>query len=472
MKRRDASDVWSALRALLADALAIMGGWLLAVWLRFDSGWIGVESRPPALYVMYGWAAAFATLIHLFIFHSLELYRRPQTDRFENKIPRLVRAMAIGLLLSSAFAFAIRLPEPFPPFSRLTFALAGGLSTLLVVLERYLLFRLELHEARHSPIRNTALIVGTDAVAANLARTIRRDPRLKMRIAGFVAVSDEPPAPDLGSEPILGRVEDLERLLPESGANHLMVCDTRLSRERMMGLIIFCERHLIEFLMVPDLFRILTGRVDLITLGSIPLLGMGRWPLDYFGNRLLKRCVDIVGAVIGLIFSAPILIWAAIAIKRSSPGPVFYRQLRCGEGGRLFTLYKLRTMPVDAESESGPVWTKADDPRRTPIGRFLREHNLDELPQFWNVLKGEMSLVGPRPERPYFVEQFRDDIRQYMLRHMSKPGITGWAQVNGLRGDTSIEERIRYDLYYLENWSLAFDFKILLKTLTARENAY
>jgi len=293
-----------------------------------------------------------------------------------------------------------------------------------------------------------------------------------MRIAGFVAVGEEPPVSDLGPEPVLGTADAIEALVSQTGADHVILCDTRLPRERIMGLIVFCERYLIEFFMVPDLFRIMTGRLDLITLGTIPLLGMGRWPLDYFGNRLAKRLVDIVGALIGLVVSAPILLWAAWAIKRSSPGPVFYRQTRCGEGGRLFTLYKLRTMPVDAEADTGPVWTKADDPRRTPIGRFLREHNLDELPQFWNVLKGEMSLVGPRPERPYFVEQFRDDIRQYMLRHMSKPGMTGWAQVNGLRGDTSIEERIRYDLYYLENWSLAFDFKILLKTLFARENAY
>jgi lipopolysaccharide/colanic/teichoic acid biosynthesis glycosyltransferase len=159
-------------------------------------------------------------------------------------------------------------------------------------------------------------------------------------------------------------------------------------------------------------------------------------------------------------------------IRRESPGPVFFRQIRCGESGRRFTIYKLRTMRVDAEEETGPVWTSENDPRRTRIGAFLRRHNLDELPQFWNVLKGEMSLVGPRPERPHFVEQFKEDISRYMWRHVSKPGMTGWAQVNGLRGNTSIRERIKYDLYYLENWSLAFDFKILLRTFFSRRNAY
>ena len=163
---------------------------------------------------------------------------------------------------------------------------------------------------------------------------------------------------------------------------------------------------------------------------------------------------------------------AAIAIKLSSPGPVFYAQERCGEKGRVFRIYKLRTMRVDAEAASGPVWTVENDPRRTAVGTFLREWNLDELPQFWNVLKGEMSIVGPRPERPHFVEQFREDIQRYMWRHVSKPGLTGWAQINGLRGNTDIGERIKYDLYYLENWSLSLDFKIIARTLFARKNAY
>jgi exopolysaccharide biosynthesis polyprenyl glycosylphosphotransferase len=179
-----------------------------------------------------------------------------------------------------------------------------------------------------------------------------------------------------------------------------------------------------------------------------------------------------VGSTLGLVITGPVILVAGLLVKRSSPGPMFYVQERCGEGGETFRLYKLRTMRVDAEKESGPVWTQEDDPRRTRIGGFLRRHNLDELPQLWNVFRGHMSLVGPRPERPHFVEQFKGDIGRYMWRHVSKPGLTGWAQVNGLRGNTSIEERIKYDLYYLENWSLAFDLKILLKTLFARENAY
>jgi exopolysaccharide biosynthesis polyprenyl glycosylphosphotransferase len=226
------------------------------------------------------------------------------------------------------------------------------------------------------------------------------------------------------------------------------------------------------FNMVPDMYRIMTGGMNMQVVDDIPLLGVSRWPLDYFWNRVLKRFEDVVGSALGLVFTAPVMLAAALLVKRSSPGPILYRQERCGEHGRTFTLYKLRTMRADAEAATGPVWTTENDPRRTPVGAVLRRWNLDELPQLWNVLRGDMSLVGPRPERPHFVEKFREDINRYMWRHVSKPGMTGWAQVNGLRGNTSIEERIKYDLYYLENWSLSFDFKILLRTLAANRNAY
>jgi exopolysaccharide biosynthesis polyprenyl glycosylphosphotransferase len=239
-----------------------------------------------------------------------------------------------------------------------------------------------------------------------------------------------------------------------------------------LEIILACERNMITFNMVPDMFRIMTGSMDMQTIDDIPLLGVSRWPLDYFWNRILKRIEDICGAFAGLLVIAPFLALVALLVKRSSPGPVFYKQKRCGENGKEFSIYKLRTMRTDAEKETGPVWTIENDPRRTRIGSFLRTTNIDELPQLWNVLRGDMSLIGPRPERPHFVEKFKDDIDRYMWRHVSKPGMTGWAQVNGLRGNTSIEERIKYDLYYLENWSLSFDFKILLRTLTARTNAY
>jgi len=264
----------------------------------------------------------------------------------------------------------------------------------------------------------------------------------------------------------------LSQFIAENKVDQIILADPHLDRDRIVEIILLCEKNLITFNMVPDLFRVLTSSMDVQSLDDIPLLGIGRWPLDVFWNRLAKRLEDLVGSSVGLFLTAPLIAVVALIIKRTSPGPVFYGQARCGESGRCFTLYKLRTMRVDAERETGPVFTVEDDPRTTNIGAFLRRWNLDELPQLWNVVKGEMSLVGPRPERPHFVEKFKEDIGHYMWRHVSKPGMTGWAQIGGLRGNTSIEERIKYDLYYLENWSLAFDFKILMKSLFARKNAY
>jgi exopolysaccharide biosynthesis polyprenyl glycosylphosphotransferase len=229
---------------------------------------------------------------------------------------------------------------------------------------------------------------------------------------------------------------------------------------------------MIAFNFVPDLFRLLTINMEVQNVDGIPILGTAKWPLDLFWNRVAKRMEDIVGSAAGLLFSAPVIAVAALLIKITSPGPIFFKQERCGEKGRRFNIYKLRTMRIDAEDKTGPVWAVENDPRRTRIGAFLRAHNIDELPQFWNVLKGDMSLVGPRPERPHFVEQFKEDISRYMWRHFSRPGVTGWAQVNGLRGNTSISDRVNYDLYYLENWSLSLDFKIIARTFFARSNAY
>jgi exopolysaccharide biosynthesis polyprenyl glycosylphosphotransferase len=280
------------------------------------------------------------------------------------------------------------------------------------------------------------------------------------------------PSKEVPKELIKGVIDELGSFVEENEVNQIILTNPDLGHKKIVKIILYCEQNLIRFNMVPDLFRILTSSMDVQEIDDIPMLGISKWPLDLFWNRRMKRLEDIFGALVGLVLTAPIVGLAALFIKKGSPGGVFYKQERCGEQGRTFMLYKLRTMSENAEDVTGPVFTAEDDPRKTRTGDFLRKHNIDELPQLWNVLKGDMSLVGPRPERPHFVEQFKEDIGKYMWRHVSKPGLTGWAQVNGLRGNTSIEERIKYDLYYLENWSLAFDFKILMKTVFAKENAY
>lgn len=469
MRTRDSFDAKTSLTAVIADALAIFFGFQLAVWIRFDSGWLEIPRGVPPR-GMYMYAGAVLTILFLFIFRSLRLYERPQYGHFVDKIPRIVRACGLAALLAMALAFAI---QTEPPFSRLATAIAMGVITLFVVIERNILFALERHWAKYQAAKRPVVLLGVGPIAVQLRDKLEGEPRRRCRVIACLALPGETPDPELPEELVQHSLEKLSDLLKDNSVDAVVLTRSSvLSQNILLDIMLECERSLADFLMVPDLFRLLTTKVDVQNVDQIPLLGTGKWPLDYFWNRMLKRGEDIAGGIVGLTISLPVIAIASIAIKRSSPGPVFYKQERCGVKGRVFQLYKLRTMRVDAEAQTGPVWTSPDDPRRTKVGTFLREHNLDELPQFWNVLKGEMSLVGPRPERPHFVEQFKDDISRYMWRHVHKPGLTGWAQINGYRGQTDLTKRIELDLWYLEHWSLALDFKILLRTLFAKKNAY
>ncbi len=470
MKNKDSLDVMLSTVAVVCDAATIFGGLMFATWIRFDSGWVPLHhDRPPKLYELYATGAAVATLMFLFVYRNRGLFIRPQTGSFIDKIPRIIKSTTLGTFITAVLAFAM---QNEADFARLVIGISFFSILIFVLLERYILYRIEWNVARHSNQKSNILLLGTDHVAVHVKHTFKQEPMLRAEVTGFLSTSLDAPDPKIEANQILGSVDELGNLINTMQIDEIVLTDSRLHHDRIVQILLLCERNLITFKMVPDLFRIMTTSMDVQSLNDIPLLGISTWPLDQFWHRVSKRLEDILGALVGLLLSAPIICVAAILIRRSSPGPTFYRQERCGEEGRSFTLYKLRTMPVDAEAKSGPVWTTEDDSRRTAIGGFLRRFNLDELPQFWNVLCGEMSLVGPRPERPHFVEKFKEDIGKYMWRHVSKPGLTGWAQVNGLRGNTDLRERIKYDLFYLENWSLAFDFKILVKTLCTRKNAY
>ncbi len=468
MRTRDTFDVMCSTAAIIADMLAIYAGFILAYWIRFYTKLIPVlKGYPPP--EMYFLGSAVAALLFLFIFRALGLFVRPQTGTFGDKFPRLIRACGWGFLITVAMTSLIRTEHEF---ARWVILISLVTVPLLVIIERFILFRLELHFARHREVVNRVLILGTDSVAARIQLALKREPRLRSRVVAFLRTNDAPPDPAIPADLIQGAIGELEKWVDAGEVDQVILADPSLPHERTAEIILCCERGLVTFMLVPDVYNVLTTRVHMENVGEIPLIGLSKWPLDYFWNRVAKRAEDLAGSVAGLLISAPVVAVAALIIKLTSRGPVFYRQERCGERGERFFIYKLRTMKEEAEAATGPVWAQENDPRRTRIGAFLRRYNLDELPQFWNVFVGDMSLVGPRPERPHFVEQFKEDITRYMWRHVSKPGMTGWAQVNGLRGNTDISERIKYDLYYLENWSLAFDFKILVKTLFARKNAY
>lgn len=469
MQKKDTHDVMFSTIAVLSDAAAVFGGFLLAAWIRFYT-FIPLFKDPPESFLeTYTLVPGMATVLFLFVFRSKGLYIRPQTGSFVNKIPRCIHSVLVGILLTTVLAFSL---QNTYDFARLVVAISILTISFFVVLERYILFRIEWNVSRHSGEKNNVLIIGCNSVAVHLKKTLHKEKMLRTKLIGFVDTGKEQRDDHINDDMVVCHYSKLESLLKESDIDQIILTDPSVGRDDLVKLILLCERNLITFNMVPDLFRIMTSTMDVQSIDDIPLLGIGKWPLDHFWHRLLKRLEDITCALAGLILTGPFILLAGFITKAVSPGPMFYKQERCGEHGNSFNLYKIRTMKVDAEKDSGPVFTAEDDPRRTKIGTILRKTNMDELPQLWNVLIGEMSLVGPRPERPHFVEQFKEDINRYMWRHVSKPGLTGWAQVNGLRGNTSIEERIKYDLYYLENWSLAFDFKIILKTFFARDNAY
>jgi exopolysaccharide biosynthesis polyprenyl glycosylphosphotransferase len=291
------------------------------------------------------------------------------------------------------------------------------------------------------------------------------------QVAGLICAGDDLPG-EISGVPVLGRVKDFSRLIDRlKDIDRVVVALPVEQHEKSWEILESCRRRRIDCRFVPELFDLLSLQVDVSAIDGLPSITLGETPLTGAGP-VLKRLMDMTVASIGLVVASPVMILFALLIKLDSKGPALFKQQRLGSDGRVFDMYKFRTMHIGAEALTGPVWATNNDPRCTRVGRWLRRTNLDELPQILNVLRGEMSLVGPRPERAYFVNKFKTSVPQYMRRHLVKSGITGWAQVNGLRGNTPVEERVRYDIFYIENWSLLFDLKIMFRTLFSTKNAY
>jgi Undecaprenyl-phosphate glucose phosphotransferase len=320
------------------------------------------------------------------------------------------------------------------------------------------------------------VIVGARRPGRAVWHTIRQSPELGYRVQGFL--SDAHPVGAVVDDlPVLGRPSQLSRVVRATHADEVLVALSNRSPHNLIQLVTLAENESVTIKVYPDTFQLITNNeISIGDLHGLPLISVKNAALDKPINKALKRGLDLVVSSIILVFTSPMMLLLALIIKLDSPGPVFFLQDRVGLDGKPFAMIKFRTMRTDSESR-GPGWTTPGDPRVTRIGHYLRRYSIDELPQFINVLLGEMSIVGPRPEQPKWVERFRQEIPRYMRRHKEKAGITGWAQINGLRGDTSIEERTRYDLYYIENWSLLFDIKIMLRTAAdilvgKQENAY
>lgn len=445
------------------DALAIEAAFLISYWARFHSPLTTVFpvelGFPPLEAYLYG--SLFVIPAWIVLFQRRGLYRPRRTVHFSEEFFPIVRVIAVGMLIFMSAAFFYRAFS----FSRLVFALLALSSAITLSAGRFFAMKFEQWWYRRGRDIRDVVIVGSNATAVRIFTTITGDPSLGYRVHGFFSPNGRG-AFEGSSAQLLGGIGQVASYVREHRTDLILIALSHEDHPRLLELIRDCEGLNAGMLMVPDMVELMTSRVRVTEVEGIPFLQVREAALSAW-NQIVKRAFDVALAVVVLILASPLLLLLALLVKLTSPGPVLYLQERVGLDGKPFRVIKFRTMRIDAEKETGPVWAIKNDPRTTPIGRFLRRFSLDELPQLFNVVKGEMSIVGPRPERPHFVEQFRGQIPKYLDRHRVKTGMTGWAQVNGLRGNAPIEERTKYDVYYVENWSLAFDLKIIFKTLRA-----
>jgi Undecaprenyl-phosphate glucose phosphotransferase len=456
---------------VVTDALLAMVAVLLAYWLRFDSGLIPViKGYPP--FEQYQRTLPFIAVLVPLAFHVQGLYRlrrgRSRVDDFFAVFVGTVLACILGLVgLLYWQQYPGRdevLQGTYHEVSRVLLAVFLVVNVGLTYMSRELVREVLERRWKAGIGLKRVLIAGASDLGRLVADKVLEHRELGFLVVGFV--DDRAAGDHIGYRglPLLGTLAEVDEIIRRERIDHVYVALPLEQHVRMLGIVEATNREGIDVHVVPDLLQFIALRARLENLDGVPIISLNDVPLRGF-NSILKRVIDIAISGGALIFlSVPFMI-IALLIKRSSAGPVLYTQERMGLDGKAFLVYKFRSMYVGAEDDTGPVWARDDDPRCTGVGRWLRKLDLDELPQLLNVLRGDMSIVGPRPERPYFVEQFKHRIPQYMLRHKVKAGITGWAQVNGWRGNTSLEKRIEYDLYYIENWSVALDLKIMWLTL-------
>lgn len=343
---------------------------------------------------------------------------------------------------------------------------------ILAVVERALL-RLTLRKFRQEGFNiKYVLIIGAGEVGMKLADTIRVNTYLGYKIMGFL---DDNVEGTVNGIKVIGKITDIEKILARNLVDRVIVSISPRHYNLLRQIIESCEKMGVRADIVPDYYQYVTSNFSVELIDDIPLISVRNLPLDITFNRYVKRIFDVVFVILVSIIISPLLIIVALGVKLTSPGPIIYKQERVGENGRVFMIYKFRSMTIENEYIDDQKWTQKDDPRVTKFGKFIRKTSIDELPQFYNILKGDMSLIGPRPERPYFVRKFRESVPKYMIKHHVRPGMAGWAQINGYRGNTSIVKRIDYDIFYVENWSIWLDIKIFLKTipmLLFDQNAY
>jgi Undecaprenyl-phosphate glucose phosphotransferase len=453
----------------LSDLALIALAWVLGYAIRFHTDWVPVTKGIPPFstylvllpVILFVWGVAF---------QSFQLYRPRRIASRIEEMWDVTKACSFSTMLVVAVSAFLRSFE----YSRTVFILFWFFAVLLLTLSRWSFRELLRFARRRGYNLRYVLIVGAGTLGRELSIKLHRHRELGIQVIGFLSRQEQKVGQRVCGIPVLGTYDDLPRVMATHMLDQVFLALPHDSYAGSEKLLRFLQDQTADVRIVPDLLQFMTVQGEAELFDGLPIVTLQATPL-YGWNRVMKRTLDVVLCLMALGLMAPLMLLIAVLIKATSKGPVFHRQQRMGYDGCLFEMIKFRTMQADAERETGPVWTERDDPRRTPLGALLRRLSLDELPQFWNVLKGEMSIVGPRPERPEFVEQFRQTVPKYMLRHKIKAGITGWAQIRGWRGNSSLTERIKSDLEYIEKWSVWLDLKIMWLTLWRgfiNKNAY
>ncbi len=456
--------------SFLGDSAMVLASLMLAYVIRFETEFrsVGVTDSVINIRSYCGHVLLGGALL-VFLLANFRLHDPRNYLAIRKTFAIIVKTCCIWGVSFLALALVLKIE---PSISRLYCAIGCFTAMAGLLSWRWILYCVLRRDTFADALRQKAVFVGWNEECDRSVKRFGDGRSHQIRVTGVIQPPGsrfevQPPA----DVPVLGSYEGLRPILRSSGADVVMVVDGVLNRHQMLELAETCGREFIDFKLIPSCFQILVSTLQLESFHGMPVLGIGKMPLHHAFNNAAKRSVDIIGSLIGMFVFAPVMAVFATMVYLESPGPVIYRQRRIGLNGKPFHILKIRSMKLDAEAAGVPGWTVKDDPRRLRVGAFMRAWNIDELPQFWNVLRGDMSLVGPRPERPELIENFKEEIPHYNVRHNIKPGVTGWAQVNGLRGDTCLRERVKFDLDYIENWNFALDFQIMLMTFFKRRGA-
>ncbi|MDH5639387.1 MAG: undecaprenyl-phosphate glucose phosphotransferase [Nitrospinota bacterium] len=443
---------------LLVDIGVVVLSWVLAYNIRFEWDLPTPKGVPP--FSDYLSFIPFLVIIWGLCMHWGGIYSPMRSDSRFNEYFRIFKATLTAIMITMAAAFFYREYS----YSRVAMGFFWMLSLSGLIISHVMVRTVLRAFRRRGYNLRYVIIVGAGELAQSLAETFSRHPESGMVVTGMLSDNPEDVGKVYHGYQVVGTIDQLKQKIDSHKLDQIFIALPHGSYDRLEHVLEQLDDEVVDIKLAPDITQFIRLNSSVEDFDGFPILSLSESPM-YGWNVVLKSAFDYTFAPLSILFWSPVMLLVAIAIKLESKGPLFYTQERMSFGGEMFKIYKFRTMRVDAEKETGAVWANSDDDRRTRVGCFLRKTSLDELPQLFNVLVGNMSLVGPRPERPVFVENFRKSVPKYMLRHKMKAGITGWAQVNGFRGNTSLEKRVEYDLYYIENWSLLFDLKILWLTI-------